>query len=685
MNPDAVRSHVPRWFATIVRLGGIAILAFGLTGLAAAVVGVFAPWVVVPPAALATYALGRRARVPRARAGLAAQLGAAAMIAVVVVAGGYGFRHRSEHVAINRDPGFYVNAARWLERDGSLEVDARVGPFADAPALTFEVPGVYDRDGGPLHFQGDHLLPVLMAEGSWFGGTTALFAVPIVLGGFALLAVYLLLAARAGALPALVATTALAVSLPFLAFSRDAYTEIPTLALVAFALACLPARGGVPHRYDALLAGLALGALCALRIDAPLLLFAWPFIAALWWRRHRGSIPAADNVGAPSPERAVAMMAVGFSVAAAVAWSDLALRAPEYLDDLGARTVALWLALATTVVAAAVYARSDRLAAAVDRANARLVRSGVVVAGATTAGFVAVWGLRPVLDEVRGTAQPAVGEIQELQGLAIDLTRKYAESSLSWQAWYHGTVALAVAAVGIGLIAARHRPIAARFGPLLATAAPAAVLYLYRPNIFPDHTWVMRRYLPTLSLLVVAAIATALATLPRARFARHGRVGRLTAIGLAGALAVVVVVAPAATSRPVRAAADQHGFLGAIEQACSAMGPDAAAIVLVDRSSVPHKLLPQAFRGFCGLPTAIGDSTLRPSVIRDLARRWTADGRRLHLVVADAAAVADLCPVERVATIDTVNTLLLEQTLTGPPDGYSTQSLTFEVYDAGTC
>lgn len=685
MSPDAVRSNVPRWFATSVRLGGIAILAFGLIGLTAAVIGVFAPWVVVPPATVATYLLGRRARVPRARAGVGAHLGATAMVVVVVAMCGYGFRHRSEHVAINRDPGFYVNAARWLERDGSLEVDARVGPFADAPQLTFEVPGVYDRDGGPLHFQGNHLLPVLMAEGSWFGSTTALFAVPIALGGFALLAVYLLLAARAGALPALVATTGLAVSLPFLVFSRDAYTEVPTLALVALALACLPTRGGVPHRYDALLAGLALGALCALRIDAPLLLFAWPFIVAHWWGRDRGSVPAADRVGRPSPQRATAMVIVGFAVAAGVAWFDLALRAPEYLDDLEARTAALWLALAVAVVAATTYARSDRLAGAIDRGNARLLRAGLAVAATTTAGFLAVWTLRPVLDEVRGTAQPAVGEIQELQGLAIDLTRKYAESSLSWQAWYHGTVPLALAAVGIGLIAARHRPIAARFAPLLAMTAPAAVLYLSRPNIFPDHTWVMRRYLPALTLLIVAAVAAALATLARARVGPSTRVGRHAAVGLAGVLAFIVVAAPAATSRPVRAATDQHGFLGAIEQACTAMGPDAAAIVLVDRSRVPHKLLPQALRGFCGIPTAIGDSTLRPSVVRDLARRWTAEGRRLHLVVADDGAVADLCPVERVAAINTVNTLLLEQTLTRPPDGYSTQSLAFEVYDARNC
>jgi hypothetical protein len=717
-----VNAGLPAWFDRGVRAANLAVVGFGASGLLLAIAGVFRSWSALPAGAIATAVLVRTGdhtpnrptnpslpttrtvsndprekpsnhraaadqehgfeRPPRETvqslrgrsATLAAHLAAVAVLAIVAAGSVYALRHRSEHVAINRDPGFYVNTARWLARDGGLEVDAATGPFEGASSLAYEIPGTYDRGEGRLHFQGNHLLPVVMADGHFVAGDAGLLAIPIALAALAVLSVYAFLASRTSALAALAVSTAFSGSLLLVAFGRDAYPEVPSLALLAFALSRLPVHGGPPS--DAFAVGVALGALVALRIDAPLLLLLWPSIVGSWWFGANRRLDAA---------RATRRIVAGVALTGGAGLLDLALRSPEYVSSLQGRTTTLWVAVALSVAAAAVTIRWRGARDAVTGARPRL-RSASAVRAAAAVVFVAlalaIWFVRPVVETVRGSAEEGVATVQRIQGIEIDPTRKYSEDSFAWQGWYLGAPLVAAGIAGIALAVAR-RSWSVRFGPLLATAAPASVLYLYRPNIFPDHAWVMRRYLSTLTFALLAGAAISIAAFP-ALVARVRRGGRSAAALAMVALAVCIAIPPLWATRPARAAADQHGYLGAVEVACGTLG-DGAVIVMKNDETELHKLVSQALRGFCGVPVALAGRTLTPSALRALTRAWEAEGRVLHLVASSRADVGAICAAAPPTTVVAVNRFLLEQTLTRRPRGYSEQSLEFAIFDTRDC
>lgn len=674
---------VPPWLEVAVRVANLAVIGFGVVGLVAAVIGVFSVAAVLPLGAIVTFGLWRidrnpatpahqvEPRGPREPIGPVGHAIGVAVVAFVALNAAYSSAHRGEHVEINRDPGFYVNAAKWIVEDGSLVVDAAVGPFADHDGLGYETPGMPSPDMGTLNFQGNHLLPVLMATGGSLGGDSALFAVPIGLGALALLTIYTMLATRTSAVAAAVVTVALGGSVLWVAFARDAYTEIPSLGLVAFALSRLPVAGGPPTRAAAIHVGAALGALAALRIDAPLLLLLWPVIVGGWWLHHERNAAARATTG----------LLIGFVPVFAVAMVDLFVRSSEYVADLAGRTAALWAAFGAVCLGMAAVVIVPAL-------RSRLVAVGgwwtahrglrAVVATTVGAALVGLWFVRPRVDTVHGPAQRDVAAMQERLGLPVEITRKYSEHSFEWQSWYLGPALVAVAIVGIGLVVAR-RDLARRFAPLLLVAAPASLLYLYRPNIFPDHTWVMRRFLTTLTLALVAGAAVGLDALLRWR----GRRPALVHIASA-CLAISTVTLPLLSTRPVRAAADQAGYLQAIRDTCDQLGPDAAVLVMRDDADALYKRLPGALRGWCKVPVAIAGKSFTPSVRRALETEWAAVEVDLFLIGIDDDQLAAVC-AGPTTSIRAENRFLLEQTLTEIPDGYSTQSLDFVIARSSEC
>lgn len=676
-----------------VLLADLAVIGFGIVGLAFAGFGAFEPWLVLPLGALATLALARTTTLAvepigpkpqgrssgddrsnrRDRTRRIDQIAAIAIVGFVALMSAYSVRHGAQHIEINRDPGVHVNAARWLDRDGSLEVPVASGPFADAPGLSYETQGLPQPRIGTLQFQGNHLLPALMAEAGWLGGDDAMFAMPILLGALALLTVYVFTASRTSSLPALAASLALGSSVLWIAFARDAYTEIPSLLLIAFALVRLPVGGGTPRPGAALQIGAALGATCALRIDAPLILMLWPVIIATWWSgdgRSRGA------------GRATRALLAGLALTGSVAALDLFVRSPMYARDLAGFALALWAALAAAagiVWASVAWPRARRITerAAATYESRRPFRIGAAIGFAGIA--LALWFVRPQVETVYGRGQRSVALLQELLQLPIEPTRKYSEYSFEWQAWYLGPILVALAIIGIALAIA-YRPIGRRLAPLLLTAAPASVLYLWRPFIFPDHTWVMRRFLSTLTFALVVGAAMTLHALMRTHSLT--RAARL-AIGVS--LATAMVALPAWSSRTVRAGADQHGFVDAVRDACAVLGPDAAVVVMA-RDHALSKRLPQALRGWCGAQVAIGDPlVLTENVRRDLAAAWAARGVDLYLVATRPSRVANLCPAAPGQRVVAENRFLIEQTLTRRPRGYTTQSLDFTIFAARDC
>src|SRR5450755_1432072 len=174
----------PSWLRSVALAAAAGVLTFGSAGLVLALNGWYRPalafplgaigWVVV--LVLARPALRSKGPAPRG-AHVYAAVGVAAILAITA----WNAAHASQHVLINRDGGSYANTARWIARDGSLDVKPRVGAFTNAPGVGFDSFAVYAMPDGSLQFQFAHLLPVVMAEAFAIRGDAGLFHAPEVL------------------------------------------------------------------------------------------------------------------------------------------------------------------------------------------------------------------------------------------------------------------------------------------------------------------------------------------------------------------------------------------------------------------------------------------------------------------------------------------------------------------------
>jgi len=190
-----------RSLALVVLVSGLSLVVGVLVpGTLLAVVGWFRP-VVVVPAAVGTSAVLFRwlLRRPVAVEHLS-PLRTRAAVAVLVFAACWAAFHGarpSHHVLTDRDPAVYATTGRWLAREGTLVVEGRTGPFADAD-LGVATQGFTDvTDDGDLRPQFLHGWPVLLAVGQWVGGDRLMFRMPALIGGLALVALYALAAVPA--------------------------------------------------------------------------------------------------------------------------------------------------------------------------------------------------------------------------------------------------------------------------------------------------------------------------------------------------------------------------------------------------------------------------------------------------------------------------------------------------------
>src|SRR5262249_15295673 len=148
----------------------------------------------------------------------------------------------TEDLYAMRDPSTYVATGQWLAHHPALPVDTEDAVFrAPTQAKLYGYSAGFGDDYRPGHVaaQGNHLLPALLAVVSRYGGEATMLRLNGLVGAVALLAMFGLVRRFAGDPFALAATAALAVSLPMLEFSRDAYTEPLSLLLLFGGLSVL--------------------------------------------------------------------------------------------------------------------------------------------------------------------------------------------------------------------------------------------------------------------------------------------------------------------------------------------------------------------------------------------------------------------------------------------------------------
>jgi len=663
----------PVWLRLFALAAAAGVVTFGGVGLLLAINGWYRPALAFPIGAvlwIGLILLARPAMMPKAPVSRSAHVYASVAVAAVLAITAWNAAHASQHVLINRDGGDYSNAGRWIARDGSLTVKPRVGPFAQEPTVGFDSFGVYQIKDGTLQFQFAHLLPVVLAEAYAISGNAGLFHAPEVLSGIALLA-FFILAWRLFRRPlfALSAMLALAFVIPQVSFSRDSYSEIPSQIIVFTALWLMVTPRVLPRWRVALAAGLFLGMLEAVRIDAVAFLIGVPVILAITWLRADGAENRREAL------RSIGAFTIGLVPGFTLGFIDLTRHSGFYWRDLDHNVALLGAVVVASAIASAIavalYSWST-FAAWVRRLPwpALAATAGVMVG---LVGFLA-WFVRPQIQHLHNRAIGLVGGLQGLEHQPIDATRNYFERSMVWMSWYLGPLTVAVAIIGAAFLA-RELLLGRRIHVLAALAmlAPDAMLYFYKASAVPDQVWVMRRFLvsafPLMVLLALGLASGVAGTHKNPRFYTAWRVGAV-------AFAIAAVAYPIYTVRNVRSMSEQRGYLQVIDDVCTQVGPHAAIIVLErDKTDLYDDWAPQALRSWCGAEVGVTRGPAHTASLNALARAWKAEGRQLFVVAKEADAIQKVLPNATVTpTRQAINTKFLAQSLTHRPDKYAPQS-----------
>jgi len=292
----------------------------------------------------------------------------------------------------------------------------------------------------------------------------------------------------------------------------------------------------------------------------------------------------------------------------------------------------------------------------------------IVGAGVAALGFAA-WLVRPVVQHMH-QAGIDVSAYQGQEHIAVDATRTYYERSLQWMSWWVGPVTLAVAICAVGvlvwaLLSPRPGGRARRALVPVLVLGPTAAIYLWKASAAPDHIWVDRRFLTSaLPLIVLLAFGLAAALATRSTGWRAGRViFALTVVFAIGAIAY-----PLWTLRGISSMSEQRGTPTVFNDACRAMGPTPAIVVLESSpTSLFDQWTPQTFRDFCNAEVAVMRGRPDAAALRRIAGSWRAAGRTMYVVSDSTATIQNVLPNAPVKTTPLVRAVRLDRTLTHRP------------------
>jgi hypothetical protein len=666
----AGQTQVPVWFEYLVVVAGTGVLSFGGMGLVLAMLGHYSAAAAISLGALGTVLgtwLARPRRDERAEPTRAGQAPAVGMCLVAVGVAAWNAIDASHHMAVDRDPGVYAVAGRWIAEHGSLVVPAGAPWLSVGANVDMWSAGMYPQPGGTVEFQFPHLVPSLLAEAHNIGGDALMFRTPALLGALALCAVYLVgcrLVRRPWLM--LAAATGLAISMPELMVTRDTYSESATQVLVWSGIALL-LRGWQTRRATvSLLAGLMIGATLMTRIDAVAYLLPLPLLGAVGWL----ATPREQQRTLLRPYAAVLL---GATLPAIIGTLDVQRRAGTYYDDLRSQMIRLYVALGLSVIIALVVVILwPRLGRVRGWLTAQRGRLGLAAAWVVAIGLGAAWSLRP--DGPRQTTtKPAAGMLERLENVPVQPNRTFGEQSMRWMSWYLGPAAVALAIAGLSILVVRaiRRGSAAAI-VVLAMSGGLTALYLWAPNITPEQVWAMRRFVPaSLPLFVIAAAVAADAGVSAVKTMVRSTAWTRIAVA-AGATAMVTF--PLGTTLPVANLQWQANYLPLVNRTCDIIGPHAA--VLMPAGDYSTITLPQTLRTWCNVPVA----PLRNSTnidVRAVAARLHAQGRTVWVVGDSAASVSRVDPALTPSLVGTaVSSREPEKTLLRPPQEYTTSTLT---------
>jgi len=637
---------LPRPVVALMLATLCAVLALLLVGMPLAMEASFTPGHEFPLAAVVFLALAWCAfpalKVQRARRSANARrsIAAATVVAagVIVLATLFNVKYAAEHTIADRDPGIYLWLGRWLATHGTLLVTHPSASFPHATGTIIEqCPVTCDAPHAQFYVQFLHGMPAMLAIGAWIGGNLLMVKVNAILGGLALLAFFTFMSRIVRPWLAVGATAALALNIPEIYFARDSFTEILAQFLLFGGLFVLwEARRARSARLG-IVAGLAIGATCMVRIDSFVYLI--PLALCLG-----GEVILSRSARVGATARYALAVGVGAAATLGLGLIDLHEFARGYLALEAVQLHPLQRALAATGVlfVLAIAARLvvgrlggtwvHRVGALRDRTALLRARQlvGLLVALAVVALGVYGYFILPHHPST-GPTSTVIATIQHNTGIPIQPRRTYHELSVRWLSWYLGPVALALGIIGLAL-AARDVVLGRRaaIAPFLCIVAGISILYCHNPNIFPDQIWVMRRFVPVvLPGLIAFALWTVNRVIDLADHAGRQPAPRIV-VRLAGAGAIVAMLVFAWQAlAPIKDVQVQGGGVAMIEGVCKALPPH--AVVYTIASPAATQLL-EPIHAFCNVPVAQAPPLVSRGVVRQASLLARAHGERLALV-----------------------------------------------------
>lgn len=621
-------------------------LALALAAGAAVSLGAHHWWTVLPAAAVIAAVAWRPLRPTGLRTAADARAGAIALagtLAWTVV----NIALAAEYVIVVRDPGFLTLSGLWLVDHPHTDIPA-AGAVEAAAAHASALPDAseaWNLAGDVIQPQGAKMLPATIAIGGWIAGDTGVLAANVVVGALGILAVYAVARRFLSPMAALAPAGALALTVSHIGLSRPAYTEPLTLLLV-IAGVLWAWRGMSQRSIPLLVAGaIASGATTFVRIDGAA--FAVGALAGVGvglalaggdraWRRRAALVFVAAQA-----------TTLGLGYLSLARWST------EYLERLSGEAYALLAVYAAAAVLGTAWAllwtgrvRADRWIAAPADA---LGRRGAVAAGGVVVAVFAVLASRPLWTTVhRGTEEPrsqftngVVEGFQSAQGLPIEPTRTYAESTMTWLSYYLTWPLVVLAILGLGIAAFRMVRRDGGWAVFLGAIVAPSLVYLWRPSIVPDQLWAIRRFEPaTLPgfVLAAAAAAWALTELARTPTARATSRRIVAALMIALPLSTWLSIVPG-DEYPLSSAVNvtSREMIGArtqLDQLC-AIDPG-RPVVLVGTSSHFGSL-----RVMCDVPVVLMLSSPTPEALAEMAEAWDRAPLVLTREVDDVAWTAE--------------------------------------------
>lgn len=441
----------------------------------------------------------------------------------------------AQHIRTDRDPATYAVAGAWLSTHSDLHIP-KPAELSSLPGMTADSLGFDTSVLNPneIYVQGAHLLPALLGTVGKILGTTAMLHFNVVFGGIALLAFYGFVRVVLKPKWAALSVAALALSLPFIYFSRDTYTEPLTLMLIFSTLALLLYASRLRTLSPWIIAGMTAGATALVRIDA------YVFLAALEVYMASRLIIALPRERTAQLRQAAALALPAVAVAF-LGWVDVSQLSSGYYRDLHPEIVAqfYFIAAITVVLVAAIAVawKIDILSWFRRQAAHLALQRGIIVAIAL---FFIILGIRATW--LFAMAVTGRADTMPVEAYARGTT-------MLWLLWYIGPL-LTLAGIAGFAYGWTHllRGKAGQLLPLFLALGADCALYLLNPNISADQVWASRRFLP---IIFPAFIIIGVLVLQHASQYVGARFGRLQLTRRAIVLAALVAVAgPSLASLP---------------------------------------------------------------------------------------------------------------------------------------